>query len=81
MCGKMQLDLKTNMPSLYHHEQLAHSYADTPDEVLAAYSLELQEISERTDIPRQKEVIKRLLGFIAFEAEQRLIEASGTVRS
>lgn len=65
---------KINMPSLYHHEKLSETYVEAPDEVLATYAIELQEIGRNTEIPRQKAVVDRLLGLIAFEAAQRISE-------
>lgn len=72
------------MPSLYHHEHIAHTYAELPDETLSELAQEIHQIKESTEVPRQKLVCDRLLGLIAFEATYRLMESepwSGNVEN
>lgn len=60
------------MPSLYHHEHLMHDYAEKSDEELTSYALELHELRDNTEIPRQLAVIDKILGHLAFEVSYRM---------
>ena len=59
------------MPSLTHHEHLAHSYTETSDADLLAYWLELTALRNNTEIPRQQTEIDKLLGRLTFEIASR----------
>lgn len=64
--------MEIEMPSLYAHEHLVHSYAERTDAELQGYASELTEMKYKTEVPRQKEVINRLLGHIVFELSYRM---------
>ena len=64
------------MPSLYAHEELSHSYSEKSDAELQAYALELQNMRQETEIPRQHQAIIKLLGRIAFESHWRIANGS-----
>ena len=68
------------MPSLFAHEHLVHEYAEKSDYELTAFALELHELRDNTEIPRQLDVIDKLLGHLAFEVSYRmgLYGAQGT---
>lgn len=69
------------MRSLYSHEHLAHRYTELDDGQIMAAVHELHHIKDTTEVPRQREVATRLIGYAAFELTSRLSGGfSGTVR-
>lgn len=60
------------MPSLFHHEKLKQTYSERTDEELRDYASELTEMKFKTEIPRQKQQIERILGHIVFELSYRM---------
>lgn len=66
------------MASLALHEKLAHGCLELPDDTLVSHTLELHRMLETNVVPRQIDVIRKLLGYIAFEARMRLQERDGT---
>ena len=67
---------EAKVPSLHHHEHLLHEYAAAGDEELAKYALELNQMRENTEVPRQLGVIARLLEHIEFEVRCRMAGSS-----
>lgn len=55
----------------YRHEQESTRYAEMTDEELMEYFIDLQKLQD-SDIERHRNVAKRLLGRLVFEATQRL---------
>lgn len=60
------------MRSLHSHEELAHRYVELDDEQILAAVHELHSIKDTSEVPRQREVAARLIGYAAFELASRL---------
>lgn len=69
------------MRSLYSHEHLSHRYTELEDGQIMAIVHELHQIKDTTEVPRQREVATRLIGYAAFELTSRLAGGfNGTVQ-
>lgn len=55
-------------------EKVAHEAADMDDHKLTAAADILRVRAETSEIPRQVDEARRLLGFIAWEASKRIME-------
>ena len=63
------------MRSLYGYEQDLSRITEMPDEEITRIAVELGHIANETDVPRQREVAERLLGYVAFEVSMRMLSS------
>lgn len=57
-------------------EHLVHTAVELPPITLLSVSMELQELRDTTEIPRQRNELNILLGRLGYEASARELEAS-----